>query len=171
MPQPAARLSCVRQRPWGAVDVRGGAPGTRETDLLNAHNLVEEVTAVVLSGGSAFGLSTADGVMRWHRERGLGYHSRGGFTVPIVPAAILFDLGVGEKGAFPGADALLSSLPKCQHCYRGIRQRWGRDRAPSGRNYGFGTCLQGWGGFRGNRFGKRTCRVRVDGGERLGQCD
>lgn len=89
----------------GAVDVRGGAPGTRETDLLNAHNLVEEVTAVVLSGGSAFGLSTADGVMRWHVERGLGYHSRGGFTVPIVPAAILFDLGVGEKGAFPGADA------------------------------------------------------------------
>ena len=88
----------------GAVDVRGGAPGTRETDLLQAHNLVEEVTAVVLSGGSAFGLSSADGVMRWHVERGLGYRSRSGLTVPIVPAAILFDLGLGRQDVFPGSD-------------------------------------------------------------------
>lgn len=89
----------------GAVDVRGGAPGTRETDLLQAHNLVAEVTAVALSGGSAFGLATADGVMRWHAERGLGYQSRSGFVVPIVPAAILFDLGIGEPGARPDAEA------------------------------------------------------------------
>ncbi len=89
----------------GAVDVRGGAPGTRETDLLQAHNLVEEVTAVVLSGGSAFGLATADGVMRWHVERGRGYQSRSGLVVPIVPAAILFDLTIGEPGTVPGADA------------------------------------------------------------------
>ena len=88
----------------GAVDVRGGAPGTRETDLLQAHNLVEEVTAVVLSGGSAFGLSSADGVMRWHFERELGYQSRSGLTVPIVPAAILFDLGLGRQDVFPGSD-------------------------------------------------------------------
>ena len=88
----------------GAVDVRGGAPGTRETDLLAAHNLVSEVTAVVLSGGSAFGLATADGVMRWHAERGIGYQSRSGVTVPIVPAAILFDLTTGEPGAYPDAD-------------------------------------------------------------------
>ena len=88
----------------GAVDVRGGAPGTRETDLLAAHNLVSEVTAVVLSGGSAFGLATADGVMRWHTERGMGYQSRSGVTVPIVPAAILFDLTIGEAGAYPDAD-------------------------------------------------------------------
>ena len=81
----------------GGVDVRGGAPGTRETDLLQAHNLVAEVTAVALSGGSAFGLATADGVMRWHVERGLGYQSRSGVIVPIVPAAILFDLTIGDQ--------------------------------------------------------------------------
>lgn len=89
----------------GAVDVRGGAPGTRETDLLQAHNLVQEVSAVVLSGGSAFGLSTADGVMRWHSERGLGYQSRSGVVVPIVPAAILFDLTIGRPGIRPDAAA------------------------------------------------------------------
>ncbi len=89
----------------GAVDVRGGAPGTRETDLLQAHNLVEEVTAIALSGGSAFGLATADGVMRWHVERGLGYQSRSGVVVPIVPAAILFDLTIGDPQVRPGADA------------------------------------------------------------------
>lgn len=89
----------------GAVDVRGGAPGTRETDLLQAHNLVEEVTAVVLSGGSAFGLATADGVMRWHVERGLGYQSRSGAVVPIVPTAILFDLTIGEADVRPGSEA------------------------------------------------------------------
>lgn len=92
-------------RTVGAVDVRGGAPGTRETDALAAHNMVEEVTAVVLSGGSAFGLSAADGVMRWHRERGLGYQSRAGAVVPIVPAAILYDLGVGDSDVFPDASA------------------------------------------------------------------
>ncbi len=89
----------------GAVDVRGGAPGTRETDLLQAHNLVEEVTAIALSGGSAFGLATADGVMRWHVERGLGYQSRSGVVVPIVPAVILFDLTIGDPQVRPGADA------------------------------------------------------------------
>ena len=89
----------------GAVDVRGGAPGTRETDLLQAHNLVEVVSAVVLSGGSAFGLATADGVMRWHVQRGLGYQSRSGVVVPIVPAAILFDLTIGQPDARPGPDA------------------------------------------------------------------
>jgi L-aminopeptidase/D-esterase-like protein len=92
-------------RTVGAVDVRGGAPGTRETDLLQAHNLVAEVTAVVLSGGSAFGLATADGVMRWHFERGIGYQSRSGVLVPIVPAAILFDLTVGRPGVRPDAIA------------------------------------------------------------------
>ena len=89
----------------GAVDVRGGAPGTRETDLLQAHNLVREVTAVLLSGGSAFGLAAADGVMRWHVERGLGYRSRAGSIVPIVPAAILYDLGIGSGDVYPDAGA------------------------------------------------------------------
>jgi len=88
----------------GAVDVRGGAPGTRETDLLQPHNRVEEVTAIVLSGGSAFGLATADGVMRWHDERQIGYKSGTGFIVPIVPAAILFDLLVGNPHIRPTAE-------------------------------------------------------------------
>ena len=101
----------------GAVDVRGGAPGTRETDLLQAHNLVAEVTAVVLSGGSAFGLSSADGVMRWHIERGLGYQSRSGLTVPIVPAAILFDLGLGRQDVFPDSDA---GYQACQNAGTGV---------------------------------------------------
>lgn len=80
----------------GGVDVRGGAPGTRETDLLQPENSVEVVHAIALSGGSAFGLATADGVMRYLAERGVGYPVRGG-PVPIVPAAIILDLGVGDK--------------------------------------------------------------------------
>jgi L-aminopeptidase/D-esterase-like protein len=87
----------------GAVDVRGGAPGTRETDLLNPHNRVEEVTAVVLAGGSAYGLAAADGVMRYLEEHELGYRTRNGLIVPIVPAAILFDLGVGTSSIRPDA--------------------------------------------------------------------
>ncbi len=78
------------------VDVRGSAPGTRETDLLNPINLVQQVQAIVLSGGSAFGLDAATGVMRYLDERGIGYDA-GVARVPIVPAAILFDLGVGGR--------------------------------------------------------------------------
>src|SRR5690606_26765092 len=78
------------------VDVRGGGPGTRETDLLNPVNMVQEVHAVVLSGGSAFGLDAAQGVVRWLEERGIGFPT-GVARVPIVPSAILFDLGVGGK--------------------------------------------------------------------------
>src|SRR5712691_11298461 len=79
-----------------SVDVRGGAPGTRETDLLNPVNHVQKVHAIVLSGGSAFGLDAASGVMRYLDERDFGYDVRIA-KVPIVPAAILFDLGVGGK--------------------------------------------------------------------------
>lgn len=89
----------------GGVDQRGGAPGTRETDLLNPVNHVDKVNAVVLSGGSAFGLATADGVMRWLEEKGFGYHA-GRNIVPIVPAAILMDLGVGGDAKIrPTADS------------------------------------------------------------------
>jgi L-aminopeptidase/D-esterase-like protein len=79
------------------VDVRGGAPGTRETDLLNPVNHVDKIDAVLLSGGSAFGLSNADGVMRYLEEEGRGYPARDGIKVPIVPSAIIFDLYRGEK--------------------------------------------------------------------------
>lgn len=74
-----------------SVDVRGGAPGTRETDLLDPSCMVDRVDAVCLSGGSAYGLSSADGVMRWLRERGRGL-AIADVVVPIVPTAILFDL-------------------------------------------------------------------------------
>lgn len=76
------------------VSQRGGAPGTRETDLLAPGTLVDAVNAVVLSGGSAFGLDAAQGVVRYLEERGVGYKTGAG-VVPIVPAAILFDLGFG----------------------------------------------------------------------------
>ena len=78
----------------GGVSQRGGAPGTRETDLLDPANLVDIVNAVVLSGGSAFGLDAAQGVVKYLEERGVGYKTNAG-VVPIVPAAILFDLGFG----------------------------------------------------------------------------
>jgi len=86
------------------VDVRGGAPGTRETDLLKSENLVERVHAVLLTGGSAFGLDAAGGVMRWLDERGHGL-AVGPVRVPIVPAAVLFDLLVGDGRIRPDADA------------------------------------------------------------------
>jgi L-aminopeptidase/D-esterase-like protein len=84
------------------VDVRGGGPGSRETDLLRPEMSVEQIHAVVFSGGSAFGLAAADGVMRFLEEREIGYRTGSG-VVPIVPAAILFDLGIG--GARPRPDA------------------------------------------------------------------
>ena len=77
----------------GGVDVRGSAPGTRETDLLNPINLVDIVNAVVLSGGSAYGLAAADGVMTCLEDQGIGWPVGGGQVVPIVPSAILFDPG------------------------------------------------------------------------------
>jgi L-aminopeptidase/D-esterase-like protein len=87
----------------GGVDGRGGAPGTRETDLLDPINSVRHVDAVVLSGGSAFGLATADGVMTWLEEHGRGVAMEGG-VVPIVPAAVIFDLPVGGWQCRPTAE-------------------------------------------------------------------
>jgi L-aminopeptidase/D-esterase-like protein len=86
----------------GAVAVRGGAPGTRETDLLAPENFVEHVNGIVLAGGSAFGLDAAGGVMRYLEEKGAGFATSAG-PVPIVPAAILFDLGVGDPQIRPDA--------------------------------------------------------------------
>ena len=86
------------------VDVRGAAPGTRETELLSPLNAVEHVHAILLAGGSAFGLDAAGGVMRWLDERGIGVQV-GPARVPIVPAAILFDLWVGDASIRPDAAA------------------------------------------------------------------
>ena len=93
----------ARQGAVAGVDVRGSAPGTRETDLLNPLNLVDRVQAVVLAGGSAFGLDAASGVMRYLDEQHIGFPTGYG-VVPIVPAAILFDLGVGDPKIRPTAD-------------------------------------------------------------------
>lgn len=89
----------------GGVDVRGGAPGTRETDVLDpVKSMDTRVNAIVLSGGSAFGLDAASGVMRYLDERGIGYHV-GSKVVPIVPSAILYDLGLeGDRKIRPDAE-------------------------------------------------------------------
>lgn len=83
-----------------AVDVRGGAPGTRETGVFTPGNLVSEIHGLVFAGGSAFGLAAATGVTTWLRSRGVGF-AVGPAKVPIVAAAILFDLGVGDAEAYP----------------------------------------------------------------------
>ncbi len=90
-----------RQGAVGGVDVRGSAPGTRETDLLRPGNLVEQVHAILLGGGSAYGLDAASGVMRYLEERGIGFRM-GDIVVPIVPAAILYDLGLVTSKVRPG---------------------------------------------------------------------
>jgi L-aminopeptidase/D-esterase-like protein len=87
----------------GSVDVKGGSPGTSETDAIRPGTSVPELHAVLLTGGSAFGLAAASGVQRWLEERGIGFDTRVA-RVPIVPAAVLFDLGVGDPGARPTAD-------------------------------------------------------------------
>lgn len=84
----------------GGVDQRGGAPGTRETDLLRPMHLVEKVHAILLTGGSAFGLDAASGVMKYLEEKNIGFNT-GIARVPIVPAAVIFDLGVGNPKVRP----------------------------------------------------------------------
>ena len=86
------------------VDVRGAAPGTRETDVLDPVNTVQEVHAIALCGGSAFGLDAAGGVMRWLEAQGRGFEV-GPVRVPLVPAAVVFDLGVGDPAIRPDADS------------------------------------------------------------------
>ncbi|OUM03267.1 P1 family peptidase [Variovorax sp. JS1663] len=94
----------AREGAVAGVDVRGAAPGTRETDLLAPGNFVQQVHAVMLAGGSAWGLAAAEGAMRWLEERGVGLDVRFG-TLPIVPAAVLFDLPLGDARIRPDAAA------------------------------------------------------------------
>jgi L-aminopeptidase/D-esterase-like protein len=110
------------------VDVRGAAPGTRETDLLRPTALVERIHAICLAGGSAFGLAAADGVMRHLAERGIGLTTSGG-PVPIVPAAILYDLGIGSADARPGA---AHGVEACENAVRGDGQLEGSVGAGTG---------------------------------------
>lgn len=99
------------------VDVRGAAPGTRETDLLSPTNLVDQAHAILLSGGSAWGLDAASGVMRWLEEQGIGLPvgDAPGQIVPIVPAAVLFDLHVGDARIRPDADAGYAACQAASH--------------------------------------------------------
>jgi L-aminopeptidase/D-esterase-like protein len=87
----------------GGVSQRGAAPGTRETDLLDPLNMVERVNAVVLTGGSAFGLDSATGVVRWLEEKNIGFPTAAA-RVPIVPAAVIFDLTIGDPKVRPTAE-------------------------------------------------------------------
>ena len=137
----------------GGVDVRGAAPGTRETDLLSPLNAVEVVHAVLLSGGSAFGLDAAGGVMRWLEERGIGVQV-GAARVPIVPAAILFDLMVGDGAIRPDAQ---SGYAACEAA---------STRAPAEGNVGVGAgAVVGklFGMQRGMKGGIGSASVRVGG--------
>jgi L-aminopeptidase/D-esterase-like protein len=116
----------VREGAVAGVDVRGAAPGTRETDLLAPTNVVDTVHAILLAGGSAWGLDAAGGVMRWLEEQGIGYPA-GPVRVPIVPGAVLFDLMVGDASIRPDAQA----------GYRACQQA--STRPPAQGNVGAGT--------------------------------
>lgn len=101
------------------VDVRGGGPGTRETDVIGPLAGTAETTAVMLSGGSAYGLAAADGAMRWLERQGRGYRTPGGL-VPIVPAAVIYDLATGDPAARPDAAA---GEAACEAARAGIPER------------------------------------------------
>lgn len=98
----------------GGADVRGAAPGTRETDLLNPSNLVEQAHAIMLAGGSAFGLDAAGGAMRWLEAHGIGIDVKVA-RVPIVPSAVLFDLLVGDPHIRPDASAGFAACEAVSH--------------------------------------------------------
>ena len=117
LPPPGTIASC---------EVRGGAPGTRGTDILQPGTIIEVAHAIVLTGGSAFGLASAGGVERYLEERGIGSEI-GPFRVPTVPAAVIFDLGVGDPTRRPGADEGYAACAAASAgCRRGARR--GRHR-------------------------------------------
>jgi L-aminopeptidase/D-esterase-like protein len=116
----------------GGVDQRGGAPGTRETDPLRPLHLVDRCHAVLLTGGSAFGLDAAGGVVRWLERRGIGFATRAA-RVPIVPAAVLYDLGLGRADLRPGPEM---GEAACEEAARGGAVRQGNAGAGCGATVG-----------------------------------
>ncbi|MBP2643193.1 MAG: peptidase [Firmicutes bacterium] len=125
----------IYEKPEGAaagVDVRGGAPGTRETDLLKSENSVQAINAIVLSGGSAFGLDAAGGVMQFLEEKGLGYDV-GVTRVPIVPQAILFDLSFGNHTIRPDK---FMAYKACQNAFQDMTWKDGNTGAGTGATVG-----------------------------------
>ncbi|MBT3318744.1 MAG: P1 family peptidase [Clostridia bacterium] len=142
------------------VDVRGSAPGTRETDLMRPTAMVQKANAFVLSGGSAFGLASADGVMRYLEENGQGFDT-GVAKVPIVGAAVLFDLAVGSADVRPTAD---NGYTACQNAVNDVIET-GKVGAGTGATTGkaAGKLLAGKGGF-------GTASISLGGGIVVAAC-
>jgi L-aminopeptidase/D-esterase-like protein len=134
------------------VDIRGGGPGTRETDVIGPLAGTDQATAIVLTGGSAFGLAAADGVVRWLEEHGRGYPTPGGL-VPIVPAAVVYDLAEGDPRARPGPEAGYSA---CEAARTGVPARGlvgaGTGTAV-GKVLGRERCVRAGVGYAGDRTG------------------
>lgn len=137
------------------VDVRGAAPGTRETDLLNPVNSVEQVHAIVLAGGSAFGLDAASGVVRYLDEKGVGFKI-GRATVPIVPSAILIDLEVGSSEKI---------RPTAECGYRAAQSASNGDVSEGNVGAGAGATVGKLAGYgRAMKGGLATASIALDGG-------
>lgn len=144
----------VRDGAVGGVDVRGSAPGTRETDLLDPINMVQQVQAIVLSGGSAYGLEAATGTMRWLEEQGIGHPVGRDRVVPIVPSAILFDLGFGGDW---------TRRPDANFGYQAAENATGGPVAQG--NVGAGTGATAGGGIKG---GLGTASIVLENGITVG---
>ena len=142
------------------VDQRGGAPGTRETDLLKPGNTVDRVHAVLLTGGSAFGLDAASGVMRWLEERGHGLPV-GPARVPIVPAAVLFDLWVGDHRIRPDADAGYAACEAASAAAPAQGSVGAGTGATVGKLFGIGRAMKGGIGAASVRVGGITVAALV----------
>ncbi len=143
----------AREGAVAGVDVRGAAPGTRETELLHPANVVEQAHAVLLAGGSAFGLDAAGGVMQWLDEQGVGVQV-GPARVPIVPAAVLFDLPLGDPRVRPDAAA---GYAACQAASRALPEEGNVGAgagAVLGKIFGFDRAMKG---------GIGTASLTVDG--------
>jgi len=139
----------------GGVWVQGGGPGTRETDTLRPLSRSEEATAILLTGGSAFGLAAADGVVRWLEEHELGYWTPAG-RVPLVPTAVIYDLAEGDPKARPGPE---QGRAACENASAGIPER-GRVGAGTG-----ATVAKTLGRERGSPGGLGYAAVRTGAGE------
>ncbi|MGA2401704.1 MAG: P1 family peptidase [Syntrophobacteraceae bacterium] len=124
------------------VDVRGGAPGTFGTDTLNPLNLVGKVNGIFFSGGSAFGLSAADGVRRYLKDRNVGFDSGHGL-VPIVAGAIIFDLGINKTGVYPGADLAFEACGNASPAPVEEGSAGAGLGATVGKLFGFERCMKG----------------------------
>ncbi len=158
---PEAKTGCTvilcKKGAVAGVDVRGSAPGTRETDLLRGYNLVERIQAIMLCGGSAYGLDAASGAMQYLEENGIGQDVGVG-VVPIVPAAVIFDLGVGDPHVRPGkAEGYLA----CKNAGSGSVET-GSVGAGTG-----ATVAKAFGGVHAQPGGFGTCCVELKGGVKV----